>query len=98
MLRNYVRAYEEGRVQRRPCLRFVNGAGRACVVGAMAGAARSREPADTELFRTFRSEPLLRLSRQFESGQLSAEGMYDACLLELTRRSEHREPTPAPAG
>ena len=87
LLRNFVRAFEDGRVQRRPRLRFVDAEGRACIVGAMAGVASSRALARTEVFRTFRSGPLLSLSRRFEAAELTAEDVYDACVLELARRA-----------
>lgn len=87
LLRNYVRRYEAGRVQQRPRLRVVDGDGRACLVGAMAGVDSSRELAAIGLFRSFRAGPLSRISRLFEEGRVSSGQVYDACLLELARRS-----------
>lgn len=87
LLRNYVRRYEGGGVQPRPRLRFVDAEGRACIVGAMADVDSSREFAATGLFRALRSGPLVRISRKFEDGRITPAQVYDACLLELTRRS-----------
>lgn len=88
LLENYVRRYESGGVQRRPRLRFVDAEGRACIVGAMADVDSSREFAESDHFRSFRSGPLVRISRMFEEGRVSAAEVYDACLLELARRSD----------
>lgn len=87
LLENFVRRYECGGVQRRPRLRFVDAEGRACIVGAMADVESSREFAESDHFRTFRSGPLVRISRKFEEGRVSSTDVYDACLLELARRS-----------
>lgn len=88
LLRNYVRRYESGGVQRRPRLRFVDAEGRACIVGAMADVESSREFAESDHFRSFRSGPLVRISRMFEEGRVSPAEVYDACVLELARRSD----------
>lgn len=86
MLRNYVARYESGGVQPHPVTSFVDGRGRACVVGAFAGAASLEEFASTEACRTFLEGPLVRVSRLFEDGRVTAAEVYDACLLELTAR------------
>lgn len=94
MLRNFVCRYEDGGVQRRPRLRFVDDRGRACLAGALTGARTSREFADSAAGRSFRQGPLLRLSREFEAGRLSAAQLYDACLMELARRSTEEDDRP----
>lgn len=96
MLNNYVERYEQGGVQRRPCLRFVDEEGRACVVGALAGAGTVEEFAGTEACARFPGGILERISRLFEDRRLTADRMYAESLLELTRRRAGRSPTPSP--
>lgn len=96
MLNNYVERYERGGVQRRPCLRFVDEEGRACVVGALAGAASVEEFTRTEACARFPGGTLERISRLFEDRHLTADRMYAESLLELTRRRAGRVPTPSP--
>lgn len=86
MLRNYVSRYEEGGVQPHPRLSFVDAEGRACIVGALAGARSLREFAATEVCRSFPRGPLERLSRLFEDGRVTPGEVYRDCLLELARR------------
>lgn len=86
MLRNYVARYEGGGVQPRPVTSFVDRRGRACVVGAFAGARTLEEFAASAACRTFLEGPLVRLSRLFEDGRITPAEVYDACLLELAGR------------
>lgn len=86
MLENYVARYEEGGVQPRPCLRFVDAEGRACIVGALAGAASVEEFAESDACRSFLEGALVEISRMFEERRITAADVYAECLLELTRR------------
>lgn len=86
MLRNYVVRYEDGGVQPHPVTSFVDRRGRACIVGAFAGARTLEEFAASEACRTFLERPLVRISRLFEDGRITAAEVYDACLLELAGR------------
>lgn len=101
MLRNYVARYEGGGVQPHPVTSFVDGRGRACVVGAFAGAGSLEEFAATEACRVFLEGPLVRISRLFEDGHVTPAEVYDACLIELAGRRARREAgdpaMPAPA-
>lgn len=98
MLRNFVARYESGGVQPHPVTSFVDARGRACVVGAFAGARTLEEFASSEACRTFLQGPLVNISRKFEDGQVAAAEVYDACLLELTcRRASEEAAGPAPA-
>ena len=96
MLRNYVDRYERGGVQPHPVTSFVDGEGRACIVGAFADADSIEEFASTEACRTFLRGPLVRISRLFEDGHVTPAQVYDAGLLELARRRA-REDAPRPA-
>lgn len=98
MLRNFVARFEADGVQRRPCLRFVDRRGRACIVGAFADAASSREFGTTEAGRTFLEGPLLAISRAFEDGVISAADVYLECLLELARRDAESRAAGADVG
>lgn len=90
MLSNYVRRYEAGGVQERPRLRFVDGEGRACVAGALAGAASAADFASGPCGRDFLGSDLEAVSRLFEDGRLTAAQMYRECLLERARRAAGR--------
>lgn len=85
-LENYVDRYEADGVQRRPRLRFVDRAGRACPAAALAGAATSAEFAAGEAGREFRGSRLEDVSRAFEDGRLDADRLYRECVLERARR------------
>lgn len=86
MLENYVSRYEEGGVQPHPRLSFVDGEGRACIVGAMAGARSLEEFAGWSACGDLPDGQLERLSRLFEDGRITADGVYRECILELSRR------------
>lgn len=86
MLRNFVARYESGGIQPHPVTSFVDARGRACVVGAFAGARSLEEFASSEACRTFLQGPLVEISRLFEDGRVAPAEVYDACLMELTRR------------
>lgn len=85
-LDNYVERYEEGRVQHRPRLRFVDADGRACPAAALAGAETSSEFADREPGAGFLGSRLEELSRAFEDARLDPDRLYRDCLLERARR------------
>jgi hypothetical protein len=86
MLRNYVARYESGGVQPHPVTSFVDARGRACVVGAFAGARSLEEFASSEACRSFLDGPLVAISRLFEDGRVTPAEVYDACLVELAFR------------
>lgn len=86
MLDNYIARYEEGAVQLRPRLRFVDAQGRACPAAAFVGARSGREFADSPHFPRFRGSVLEGISRHFEAGRLSPSELYRDCLLERARR------------
>lgn len=86
MLDNYIRTYEEGRIQSRPRLRFVDREGRTCPAAAFAGAGDRVEFAATESFVRFPGSDLEAISRRFESGGLDPSALYRDCLLERARR------------
>lgn len=90
MLRNFVARYEDGGVQPYPVTSFVDGEGRACVVGAFAGACSLEEFASSKACRTFLDGPLVEISRLFEDGRVTPAEVYDACLLELAGRIADR--------
>ncbi len=96
MLDNYILRYEEGSVQPRPRLRFVDGEGRVCPAAACAGSASREAFAGSDHFLRFRGSALERVSRRFESGELSPSDLYRDCLLERARRGG--APRPAAAG
>lgn len=85
-LANFIDRYESGRVQRRPRLRFVDRAGRACPAAALAGAETSAEFMNGESGGRFRGGVLERISRAFEDGDLDVGDLYRECLLERARR------------
>lgn len=85
-LANFIDRYESGRVQRRPRLRFVDRAGRACPAAALAGAETSAEFMNGDSGRRFRGGALERISRAFENGELDVGDLYRECLLERARR------------
>lgn len=87
MLENYIRAYEGGRIQGRPRLRFVDREGRACPAAAFAGAGDRADFAGSEPFTRFLGSDLEAISRCFESGQLEPSELYRDCVLERARRS-----------
>lgn len=98
MLRNYVRRYERGGVQPHAVTSFVDGEGRACIVGAFADADSLEEFASSDVCRTFLQGPLVRISRLFEDRHVTPAQVYDACLLELAgRRAPEDAATPAAA-
>lgn len=92
MLDNYIVRYEEGAVQPRPRLRFVDGEGRACPAAACAGARSSEAFAGSSHFLRFDGSILEALSRCFEAGELTPSDLYRDCLLERVRRREHARP------
>lgn len=88
-LSNFIDRFEAGRVQRRPRLRFVDRAGRACPAAALVGADSSADFMNGESGRRFRGSVLERVSRAFEDGDLDVGALYRECLLELARRDAH---------
>jgi hypothetical protein len=86
MLDNYILRYEEGAVQPRPRLRFVDGEGRVCPAAACAGTGSREAFAGSDHFLRFRGSALERVSRRFEAGELSPSDLYRDCLLERARR------------
>ncbi|MGH7577310.1 MAG: hypothetical protein ACREM1_19550 [Longimicrobiales bacterium] len=85
-IENFVAAFEEGRVQKHPHARFVNGRGECCLVGALAGARSGEDVVRSEVWRAFRSSSLEELSRRFERCRLTGQAFYEEAVLELTAR------------
>lgn len=86
-IENFVRTFEDGRVQKHPHARFVNATGECCLVGALAGIRRSDEFGRTEVGRRFSGSPVEALSRAFEARRITAQEFYEEALLTLVSRS-----------
>jgi hypothetical protein len=92
-IRNYVAAFETGRVQKHPQARFVNDRGECCLVAAMAGARSAAEFVASPQWAAFPGTVLEELSRHFESCRVTAQDVYEEALLALAvRRPVERMP------
>lgn len=85
-IENFVTTFEEGRVQRHPQARFVNGRGECCLVGALAGARSGEDVVRSEIWQAFPNSSLEELSRRFEGCLLTAQVFYEEAVLALTAR------------
>jgi hypothetical protein len=86
-IRNYVRNFEAGRVQKHPQARFINVHGECCIVAAMSNARSAVEFSKTPVWAAFAGSGLETLSRAFEARRLTSQQFYEEALLALALRS-----------
>lgn len=84
---NYTRAFEAGRIQKRPEASFVNERGECCVVGGLAGAYSASDVVRSPVWAWFLGSELEEISRRFEAGILPGHLFYDEVVLELAARA-----------
>lgn len=85
-IENFVTTFEEGRLQKHPQARFVNGRGECCLVGALAGARSGEDVVRSEVWQAFLSSSLEELSRRFEACRLTGQAFYEEAVLALAAR------------